>query len=57
MNDSFNLLDNQLLRLESNLDLNKHTNNEESKEKEKNATTEKFSSIPNMMKCYICEGK
>ena len=24
---------------------------------DKSANVEKFSSIPNMMKCYICEGK
>jgi hypothetical protein len=42
-------LDNQLIRLESN------NNNDEIKEKERITNVEKFSSIPNMMKCYICE--
>jgi hypothetical protein len=58
MNDSFNILDTQLMRLESGIEENRNNNQiEESKEKDKNAITEKFSSIPNMMKCYICEGK
>jgi hypothetical protein len=58
MNDSFNILDSQLMRLESGIgeDINtKHIH--ENKEKDKNYIAEKFSSIPNMMKCYICEGK
>ena len=54
MNDSLVQLDNQLSRLQSNLETIKNT---ESTEKEKIATIEKFSSIPNMLKCYICEGK
>jgi hypothetical protein len=58
MNDSFNILDTQLMRLESGIEESRNNNQiEESKEKDKNSITEKFSSIPNMMKCYICEGK
>jgi len=57
MNDSFNILDSQLMRLESGLGENINSKQiDESREKDKNSITEKFSSIPNMMKCYICEG-
>ncbi len=51
-----NQLDNQLNRLESNLVTNDITNNvdDSSKAKTKNPI-EKFSSIPSMLKCDLCE--
>jgi hypothetical protein len=55
INDSLNQLDTQLSKLENNLEVKKE-NIVESIEKEK-ISNEKVSLIPNMMKCYICEGK
>jgi hypothetical protein len=51
MTFSLQLLENQFLKMESDTNVN-----EEMKTKEKPAV-EKFSSIPIMLKCYLCEGK
>jgi len=47
---SLQMLEDQFIKMESD------PVNEELKNKEK-PTLEKISSIPNMLKCYICEGK
>jgi hypothetical protein len=52
MNDSLKHLDKQLNKLESGL----NNTNDEKNIKEKIAN-EKISSIPSMMRCYVCEGK
>lgn len=49
MTMSLRMLEDQFIKMESD------PVNEESKNKEK-PTLEKISSIPNMLKCYICEG-
>jgi len=47
---SLQMLEDQFIKMESD------PVNEEAKNKEK-PILEKISSIPNMLKCYICEGK
>lgn len=47
---SLQMLEDQFIKMESD------PANVDSKNKEK-PTLEKISSIPNMLKCYICEGK
>ena len=53
MTFSLQMLENQFLNQDDNLQINKE---EERKSKEKPAI-EKHSSIPSMLKCFVCEGK
>lgn len=53
MNETLSKLDNQIKTLEKENNLRNESNEKIIKEK---VATEKFSSIPNMMRCYICEG-
>lgn len=55
MNFSLQLLENQFIKMETDNNININST-EEHKTKEK-PQLEKFSSIPNMLKCFICEGK
>ena len=52
MTFSLQMLENQFIKMENDPD----TLNEESKINKEKPAVEKFSSIPNMLKCYICEG-
>lgn len=49
---SLQMLENQFIKMEDDPD----PVSEESKVNKEKPAIEKFSSIPNMLKCYICEG-
>lgn len=53
MTFSLQMLENQFMKMESDTNVN----NEEAKVSKDKPANEKISSIPNMLKCYICEGK
>ena len=53
MTFSLQMLENQFLNQDENIQIKKE---EEKKSKEK-PVIEKHSSIPSMLKCYVCEGK
>ena len=54
MTFSLQMLENQFLNQDSE---NIETNKEEERKSKEKPTVEKHSSIPSMLKCFVCEGK